>query len=244
MFEKRSTEEEIMDDLALGGEAMDRTLDELEIINKRLGGNKVIKDGLNRIYRTLRPDFPKAYFINKPLTIADLGCGGGDLMRVMARWARRKNIPVRITGIDANPNIIDFAKKKSVDFPEIDYKCVDVFDKNFKSDQYDIIVCSFFCHHFENDVLTNLLRQLYQQSNHAILINDLHRHWFAYYSIKMITKFFSKSYLVKNDAALSVARSFKRKELENILNAAGIHNYTISWRWAFRYQVIILENKY
>ncbi len=46
MFEERSTEVEIMDDLDLGGQAMDQTLAELEVINQWLGGNKVVTDAL------------------------------------------------------------------------------------------------------------------------------------------------------------------------------------------------------
>ena len=244
MLNNRSKDQEIMDDLSLGGEAMDRTLEELEVINKRLGGNKVIRDGIKKIYKTIRPDFPKAYFENNPLTIADLGCGGGDLMIVMAKWARKNNIKLRIIGVDANQNIIDFARKNCKDYPEIDFLCMDVFADEFKVYNFDIITCSFFCHHFEDDQLIRLLKQLYEQSNHAILINDLHRHWLAYYSIKMLTKFFSRSYLVKNDAALSVARAFRKKELQRLLYEAHIINYTIKWRWAFRYQIIIYENKY
>ncbi len=83
-----------------------------------------------------------------------------------------------------------------------------------------------------------MLQWMQQNSSKGFFINDLHRHPLAYYSIKWITKFFSKSYLVKNDAPLSVARGFKKEEWKYILNKAGIKTYTIQWQWAFRYLVI------
>jgi hypothetical protein len=71
----------------------------------------------------------------------------------------------------------------------------------------------------------------------GFLINDLHRHPLAFYSIKLLTQVFSKSYLVKNDAPLSVQRGFTRSEWESIFLAAGINNYSIEWRWAFRWLI-------
>ena len=70
-------------------------------------------------------------------------------------------------------------------------------------------------------------------------INDLHRHPLAYYFIKSATKIFSRSYLVKNDAPLSVLRGFRKKEWREILQNAGIMNYTIKWKWAFRHLVVV-----
>jgi hypothetical protein len=77
-----------------------------------------------------------------------------------------------------------------------------------------------------------------ENSNIGFFINDLHRHSLAYYSIKWLTALFSGSYLVKNDAPLSVARGFKKKEWDNIFKAAGISNYKIQWKWAFRYLIL------
>ncbi len=72
----------------------------------------------------------------------------------------------------------------------------------------------------------------------GFFINDLHRHPLAYYSIKLLTTVFSKSYLVKNDAPLSVARGFKASEWKKILKSAGINNYRVNWKWAFRHLVV------
>jgi hypothetical protein len=82
-----------------------------------------------------------------------------------------------------------------------------------------------------------MLKWLNKNSASGFFINDLHRHWLAFYLIKYITKFFSRSYLVKNDASLSVARSFRKKDWENLFKQAGLKNYTIEWRWAFRFLV-------
>ena len=71
----------------------------------------------------------------------------------------------------------------------------------------------------------------------GFFINDLQRNTIAYFSIAMLTKMFSKSYLVKNDAPLSVARGFHKNEWQKIFSLAGINNFSVQWKWAFRYLI-------
>jgi hypothetical protein len=84
-----------------------------------------------------------------------------------------------------------------------------------------------------------MFRQLHRQAGIAVIINDLHRHWLAYHSIKLLTRFFSDSYLVKNDAPLSVWRAFQRNELKRLVEEAGIDRYSLRWMWAFRWQLLL-----
>jgi hypothetical protein len=72
----------------------------------------------------------------------------------------------------------------------------------------------------------------------GFFINDLERNWIAYYSIKLLTAIFSRSHLVKNDAPLSVARGFKKKEWHSIFQQANFTSYSIQWKWAFRYLIL------
>jgi len=113
----------------------------------------------------------------------------------------------------------------------------------------DIVFSSLFCHHFDDQQVAELMKWMKANSRVGFFINDLHRHPFAYYSIKWLTKFFSKSYLVKNDAPLSVLRGFKRKELEMYVAqslpagpAGSISNLQLKWKWAFRWLLIALND--
>jgi hypothetical protein len=73
------------------------------------------------------------------------------------------------------------------------------------------------------------------QAQVAFLMNDLHRHPFAYFSIFFLTNIFSKSYLVKNDAKLSVLRGFRKQELVALISQSTIVHYQLRWCWAFRW---------
>lgn len=224
-----------MDDLNCKGEVVAQTLRELEIINTWLGGNQVTLNALNKCLKKASMSSDRS-----PLRIADLGCGGGDMLKLIAKRFRKERRPVQLIGIDANPFILDYARKNTSDFAEIDYQQYDVLSENFKKEKYDIVNCTLFCHHFDDAGLKKLLSRLKSQTSTAIIINDIHRHWFAYHSIKWLTVLFSKSEMVKYDAKISVLRAFRKSELEKTIREAGFTNFSIEWKWAFRYEVIIL----
>lgn len=220
-----------MDDLHCSGEVVSQTLKELEIINRWLGGNAVTLNGIKKLV--------KDKLGNDKITIADIGCGGGDVLKEIARWGKGKNLALALTGVDANPHIIKLAKNNTKTFEEITYKTQNVFSEEFQAIKYDIIIATLFTHHFNNQELAQLIRSIVSQSRVGVVINDLHRHWFAYHSIRLLTKWFSKSSMVQFDAPVSVLRSFHKSDIESILKDAGVKNYTLTWKWAFRWQLVI-----
>lgn len=233
-FSKRSNEIEVMDDLTCSGAVVNQTLVELEVINTWLGGNAVTMSGLQTLLSSTS-------IANKTLKIADVGCGGGDMLKLLASYFKKNSLGADLTGIDANPNIIEFAKKNAKSFTEIHFQTQDITSESFRSQRYDIVFATLFFHHFTSEQLIEIFKSLKKQATIGIVINDLHRHWLAYYSIKILTKFFSKSTMVQYDAPVSVLRGFKRNELIEILQNAGITNYSLRWKWAFRWQLVIIN---
>jgi 2-polyprenyl-3-methyl-5-hydroxy-6-metoxy-1,4-benzoquinol methylase len=229
-FSKRSTELEIMDDLEYAGPLMDRTLYELEVINKWLGGNQVTIGGLQKLL---------GQKTGKSICIADLGCGRGDMLRLIDAWAKKNNKYVKLVGIDANPYIINAAKQNLKDFPHIDFQDINIYSPEFQAQEFDVVIGTLFYHHFSDNELVDFFRQLKNQVKIGIIINDIHRHPLAYHSIRVLTSLFSRSSMVKFDAPLSVKRAFKKQELVSILKDAGIETFTIRWKWAFRWQVLV-----
>ncbi|MCC3156605.1 methyltransferase domain-containing protein [Hymenobacter sp. 15J16-1T3B] len=229
-FARRSDKAELMDDLTLASDALRQNLDELETINTRLGGYAVVTDALARLARR-RPA--------RPLQIVDVGSGGGDTLRHLARWARRRQLPVELVGVDANAFMVDYAAQRSAGFAEISFAQQDIFAADFACRRPDIITSSLFCHHFTDEQLVQLLRQWQQQARVAVVVNDLHRHPLAYHSIRWLTRLLGGSYLVQHDAPLSVLRAFRRHDWQRLLRQAGIARYELRWRWAFRWQLVL-----
>lgn len=219
-----------MDDLSSGGEEMDQTLRELETINKWLGGNHVTINGIEKLLQRKH--------LKEELVIADLGCGGGDMLILVAEWAKKCRISVKLKGYDANPNIIEYARKNGLDYEEITFETKDIFSDSFKEESFDIVLCTLFTHHFKDDDLAKIFNQFQKQASLGVVINDLHRHPIAYFAIRLLTQFFSKSPMVKYDGPLSVRRAFRKADWHNILQQAEISNFYLRWKWAFRWQLI------
>ena len=232
-FSERSADAEVMDDLTCSGQVVHQTLRELDTINDLLGGNYVTIDGVATIL-----DGTSSYSVK----LADLGCGSGDMLKRIRKWSKKNGYHPELTGIDANPHIVAYAKVNTPPECEIEYKTLDIFSEDFKRKKFDIVTATLFFHHFTDEQLIRFFQQLKGQVKIGIIINDIHRHWLAYYSIKLLTAIFSKSSMVKNDGPLSVLRAFKKQELINILEKAGLKFYTIKWMWAFRWQIIIRFN--
>src|SRR5687767_2730689 len=97
-FSNRSTDIEIMDDLNCSGPVLDQTLRELEFINKWLGGNVITIEALNELLIT--------HDKSEAVSIADLGCGSGDMLRIISEWGTLRGFKLKLVGIDANAYII------------------------------------------------------------------------------------------------------------------------------------------
>ncbi len=222
----RSYQKELMDGDDISFEAMAQTLKELNIVNTRLGGHAITINGVKQLINN-----------NQPVTVCEIGCGGGDNLDAIYKYCCKNNIPINFMGIDMNAECIAFARQQYPQLP-CQWICSDYAVVQFGNNKPDIIFSSLFCHHFTNEQLVKMLRWLRSNSRTGFFINDLHRHWLAYYLIKYITSFFSKSYLFKNDACLSVARCFKKNDWEQLLQQEGIARYNINWKWAFRWLIV------
>jgi 2-polyprenyl-3-methyl-5-hydroxy-6-metoxy-1,4-benzoquinol methylase len=222
---QRSYQKELMDADDIPFPAMAQTLRELNVINTRLGGHAITLEGVKR-------------FVNNKtaITVCEIGCGGGDNLFAIYKYCRKNDIPVNFIGIDMNAECIAFAKLQYPQLP-CEWICSDYSKVDLSASKPGIIFSSLFCHHFTNEQLVQMLQWLRQNSQRGFFINDLHRHWLAYYLIKYITRFFSRSYLIKNDACISVSRGFRKKDWQQLFQQAQIPFYNIGWRWAFRFLV-------
>jgi 2-polyprenyl-3-methyl-5-hydroxy-6-metoxy-1,4-benzoquinol methylase len=230
-FKHRSYQKELLDRDDIPFDEIKKNMQELDRINHYLGGHAVSLEGLKKIIKDTG---------HGPLSILEIGSGGGDNLRAIRDWALKNRLEVELTGVDINPECIGYAGTLA-DNRGIGFFCSD-YQKAVLPSRPDIIFSSLFCHHFTDEELVVMLRWMQENSSRGFFINDLHRHPLAYFSIRMLTRLFSKSRLVKNDAPLSVQRGFKRKDWIMLFKKAGIGPYECRWRWAFRWLVTCTAN--
>ncbi|WP_407526285.1 methyltransferase domain-containing protein [Lacibacter sp. MH-610] len=226
-FSHRSNKKELLDRDDIPFEDIKQNMKELDFINTWLGGHAITINGIESLVKL------SAFQLSDKLTICEMGCGGGDNLRAIGKWCKERDISVILIGIDMNPNCIAYARSRTDNF-DIDFISDDYRNVHFET-KPDVIFSSLFCHHFTNEELQQQFAWMKQNTKLGFFVNDLQRHPLAYYSIKWLTKLFSKSYLVKNDAPLSVLRGFHKNELSQLLSQSSIINYQLKWKWAFRW---------
>jgi SAM-dependent methyltransferase len=227
----RSSQSEIMDDFVLKGDEMKKVLTDLKNVNKWLGGNNISISGIIK----LLPEGAK----EQTITILDFGCGDGEILRECARFAEREGYIFRLIGIDANTFILEEARRRSTDFQNITFLEKDVFSSEIKELDCDIALCTLFLHHFSNNDLKALIQRFLDLAKVGIVINDLHRSRLAFWLFKMVSYMIIKTSIARNDGLISVARGFKRRELETLSKEINNSISVISWKWAFRYSWIL-----
>lgn len=226
---QRSTAIELMDDFAMEGEELKDALDRIAWINKMLGGNSVTIKAVERI----------TWKRSGVISITDIGCGNGDMLRQIANSIGKGRIAWDMTGIDANPFTIGYARQLSADAPDTQYVCADVLDPYTEIPSCDIILLTLTLHHFSDDQILELLGRSAASARLAIIVNDLERSWLSYALFSCLGKVMGLGAMNTNDGKISILRGFKRRELEHFAKQLNFKQYHIRWRWAFRYQWII-----
>lgn len=226
---KRSDAPEMMDDFAMEGEILRDALDKLASINKLLGGNSVTIDGVKKLLDGTDK--------NRTIKIVDIGCGNGDMLRILADFAKQKQLNFELIGVDANQFTINHATQLSVNYHNISYQCDDIFKDEIAD--CDIILCTLTLHHFKDQEIINLLSRFKKAASLGIVINDLQRSALAYYLFIGLCFVFGLNHMSKEDGLVSILRGFKKADLQLYSKQSQLKNCSIKWKWAFRYQWII-----
>jgi SAM-dependent methyltransferase len=226
-FSSRSYQKELLDRDDIPFEDIKKNMQELEVINTLLGGHAITIKG-----------FKKVAAGRKRVSICEIGCGGGDNLKAIYKYAAKNGIEVAMTGIDLKQECITYARENCRNIRDIKWICAD-YRKAGLISKPDIIFSSLFCHHFDEEGLAEIFDWMTVHATTGFFINDLQRHPLAYHSIKLLTSLLSNSYLVKNDAPLSVQRGFHKTELLNqvkrISDTKRGWSFDIQWQWAFRW---------
>ncbi len=227
-FKYRSNQKELLDGTDIPSGLLHKNLRELDILNGLTGGHTISLKGIKQLITDR----------NKTYHVVDFGCGSGDALRAIADWARLNNYRVSLTGVDINANAIEYLKNNCIDYPEINGITADYLDYLNRNESIDIVHCALFCHHLNDEELIHFFTSLRQKAKIGFVINDLQRHWLAYYSAWLFPRLLNGTKLAKNDGPISVLRGFKPQEIKLLLEKAAITDYSIQKAFAFRYLIV------
>lgn len=229
----RANTPELMDAPGADPEMLGRTFQYLNFVNHTLGGYKILFSGLNALVK-LQPN-------KHTWRILDLGCGRGDQLRQMILWAKQNNLNVQLTGLDNNPEAIRIAKD-SLENDNIVFVVEDALSPAFDYSKYDIVVCTLFLHHLKDSEIGSLFTQ-WNKCGTNVLVNDLQRSRLALMLFKIFSTISKAPSMAAHDGLLSIRKGFNFNELKLAATNSGFNNFRLLWKWAFRYQLLLIHGK-
>ena len=247
MFFRRRYDKEIMDDRTIVDDRLTRALDELRVINLFLGGRSTTTAGIRELLESIRShpvhgttaasqasgERGQDGACSRPLTILDVGSGGSDNFAAATAGSRA----IEIISVDINPGACDYILAHDRERPIV---CGDARALPFKPGSVDIVHVALFLHHFSEEEIGRMLQAFLGIARYGVVVNDLRRSYLALAGISLLTRVFSRSAMVRNDAPLSVKRGFVRADMLGLLRGLQCSSFTLHRRWAFRWLAVII----
>ncbi len=168
------------------------------------------------------------------ISVYDVAYGHGDMLRAIARWARRRGRPIRLGGVDLNPDAAAAARAASPGLA-LALESGDVLD-TVPDPAPDYIVSSLFTHHLTDAQVVAFLRWMERHARHGWFVNDLHRHPLPYHGFRLLARTMRWHRFVQHDGPVSIARAFRRAEWQRLLAEAGVPGQV---RWVFPFRLCV-----
>ena len=156
-----------------------------------------------------------------PMHIVDVGCGAGDMLRRIEGWARRRKMPVRLTGIDRNPFAARAAREFGGADSSIEWATCEAYDYQPQA-KIDLVISSLFTHHLSDPEIIAFLRWMERVAARGWFVNDLHRGRTSYYAFKLLAHGMRWHRFVRHDGPVSVRRSFSPGDWRRYIDEAGL----------------------
>jgi 2-polyprenyl-3-methyl-5-hydroxy-6-metoxy-1,4-benzoquinol methylase len=227
-FAARSTEEEMMDGETVTAADFAACLHDLAQVNTVTLARPPTLRFLAHATAQMRP--------GEAFSLLDVGYGEGDMLRAVHRWATRRGLRARLSGVDLNPRSEPAARAATDPAWGIDYRTGDVFDLN-EADRPDFVISSLVTHHMTNPQVVRFLAWMEAVTRRGWMVNDLHRSALAFYGFKLLSTLAMWHPFVRHDGPVSVARAFRRADWERLIAEAGTTEAEVRWRFPFRYCV-------
>src|ERR1044071_2262467 len=224
-FKRRSYRLEYIDTGNYTPEEYESCISELKLVNRWMGDAHTLRT-------TLFPEIETQAL--RGFSVLDVGAGSGELLCVAADWARQTNRHLTAVGLELNERSAESINEESQRFDEISSVRGNALELPFADNRFDYVMCSLFTHHFVDEQVITLLREMSRVARRRIFVIDLNRHPIAYLLYPTLGKWVLHNRLLRHDGALSILRSFKAGELLELGQRAGLRDVSVQRRFPYR----------
>jgi len=225
MLKQRATEPELLDRPGIRGRQVARSLRVCRMINRFLGGARVVR-------KFLEAELTRAP-AGGPLRVLDIGSGDGSIPLAVSRWAQRNGHSVEFTCLEHNPHAARLARQAILAANDSRVRVIegDVFTHQ-PDEPYDCVIGSLFFHHLGDEEMLALLARLRTFVRRSALVNDLARCAVCYYGTAAASLLFSST--IRHDALLSIRRGFRPGKLLRLLGRMKGVSASVTRYWFCR----------
>lgn len=206
----KNRNEELTEKMDLAGcdqELLFNTYQQFSTVNRLISG-------WQQVYKKLiRPVFSNK---NQGYSILDIGCGGGDIIKLLDKITKTDGFTVNFTGIDTDERAIQFLTQKT--WPaNIRFLQNDSSELAQRNDEFDLVISNHLVHHLTESELITLCEDTEKLTSRRIIFNDIERSDFGYASFKTLAPLIFHNSFIVEDGLTSIKRSYRKEELQNIL---------------------------
>lgn len=169
----------------------------------------------------------------RKINVVDVGCGSGDMLRKIDRWAAPRGYMLDLVGVDLNPWSAETSREFAQPSRPIRFITTNIFD--YRPDApIDIIISSLFTHHLEDESVVAFVRWMEANARLGWFINDLYRHPLPYHLFRIASWSLRFHHFVQHDGPVSIARAFRVPDWSNILGAANVPEAAVREYFPYR----------
>jgi 2-polyprenyl-3-methyl-5-hydroxy-6-metoxy-1,4-benzoquinol methylase len=160
--------------------------------------------------------------MHRPVRLLDIGCGYGDMLRLIERWAERRGLTIELIGADINPNAIRAARDATPAASGIQWVLGDACTSPATQDVDVVTSCGVF-HHLTEPEIVRMLAWVESSATVGWYITDLHRLAVSYHIFDLLMRGPWWQRFIRPDGLRSIRRSFRREDWERMCKAAGLN---------------------
>jgi ubiquinone/menaquinone biosynthesis C-methylase UbiE len=213
-MDRRTDAVELLDGPLDDPAALAGNLRDLRRINRLLGGVRLSADAIDALAAH-----------REQLTVLDVGTGGADIPMALLARADERGRGLDIVGIDSRPEVLAAAVEARPAVAAtlgLELHVGDGRALPYADDSFDVVHASMVLHHLPSDEAVVLLREMGRVARLGVVVNDLDRSRLGWIGAWLMGHLLTGNRYTRQDAPLSVLRSYRADEMKGLLRTAGL----------------------